>query len=164
MLNLTQKMPKLSKSQQLLYYLIKEKRGIEDKTKLAKLQYFADFIHYAFNNQTISQQSTLYTREKQGLLSRGFNFDLDELKRLGYINESPRYHYKVLKDFKVEFDKQELKTINYVLKKYGEISYSELVSICHSQVPYLSTSEGGVAEFFTAYNLVDEYPDYESAD
>lgn len=157
-------MIKLTKSQQLLYFLIKSRGELEDKTKLAKLQYFIDFIHYAFNNQPVSQTSIVYTREKQGLLSRSFNSDLTVLKETGYISESPKYHFKVSKGTETEFSKKELKTIEFVLKKYGDIPYSELVSICHSQVPYLSTVQGGVAEFFTAYNLVDEYPDYASSD
>ncbi|PIU03872.1 hypothetical protein COT44_01145 [Candidatus Shapirobacteria bacterium CG08_land_8_20_14_0_20_39_18] len=155
-------MIKLTKSQQLLYQIIKSKGELEDKTKLVKLQYFADFIHYAFNNQPISQTSIVYTREKQGLLSRNFNSDLAVLKEEGLISESPKYHFRVKKEIETEFNKKEIKTIDFVLKKYGDVPYSDLVSICHSQIPYLSTTVGGVAEFFTAYNLVDEYSDYAS--
>ena len=128
-------MIKLTKSQQLLYLIIKSKGELEDKTKLAKLQYFVDFIHYAFNNQPVSQTSIVYTREKQGLLSRNFNSDLMVLKEKGYVSESPKYHFSVNKKTEIEFNKKELKTINFVLKKYGNIPYSELVSICHSQIP-----------------------------
>lgn len=153
----------MTKSQQLLYYLIKSKGVMEDKTKLAKLQYFADFIHFAFNNSPISEENILYTREKQGPLSRTFNPDLDALKEGGYIAESPKYHFKVTKEFKPDFTEKELKTINFVIKKYGDLPYSELVSICHAQVPYLSSTDGGIVELFTSYNLVDEYPDYASS-
>jgi uncharacterized phage-associated protein len=55
----------------------------------------------------------------------------------------------------------EMKTIKYVIARYGGSSWSELRDIAHSQIPYLSASgDGAVIEYHTAYNLVDEYPDY----
>ena len=59
----------LTKSQSLLYDIIQKSGGIDDKTKLAKLEYFADFIHYAFNNAPISETSNIYEKRKQGPLS-----------------------------------------------------------------------------------------------
>lgn len=150
----------LTKSQNLLYILIKKSGGVEDKTKLAKLQYFADFINYAFNNRTISQDSIIYTRQKQGLLARGFSDDLENLKNEGLITETPKYHYKVKKDILIKLTPEEEKTINFVLNKYSNSSYKELVDICHAQSPYLSSNDNEIVEFFTAYNLVDDYPDY----
>lgn len=152
--------PNLTKSQQLLYYIIQSKDKVEDKTKLAKLQYFADFIHYAFHNKPISQEEIIYTKQKQGLLARTFSNDVETLKNLGVIGETPKYNYSVKKNVNVTLTKEEIKTIEYVLNKYGDLSYSELVNICHSQVPYLATKEGAIAEFFTSYNLVDDYKDY----
>ena len=38
----------LSRSQQLLYQIIKDKKIVDDKTKLAKFQYLVDFIHFAW--------------------------------------------------------------------------------------------------------------------
>lgn len=150
----------MTKSQELLYYLIKSTGLIDDKTKLAKLQYFVDFIHYAFHNKPVSQEDVIYTRERQGPLARQFNNDLKELKKSGYIVENPQYHYVTKKNLTTKFTPVELKTINYVLERYSKLSYAELVDICHSQAPYLSTAPGSVVELFTAYNLVDDYADY----
>jgi len=150
----------MTKSQILIYELIKSRDEIDDKTKLAKLEYFCDFIHYAFNNEPISQKDIIYTKQKQGLLARSLTNDLLALKSSGLIEESPRYHYRIKKNATVNLSAKEKKTVNYVIEKYGNLSYDELVDICHSQVPYLATKDGAVAEFFTAYNLVDEYPDY----
>ncbi|TSC94196.1 MAG: hypothetical protein CEN91_17 [Candidatus Berkelbacteria bacterium Licking1014_85] len=152
--------PSLKKSQQLLYYIIQSKDKVEDKTKLAKLQYFADFIHYAFHGQPISQQEIIYTKQKQGLLSRNFTDDIEVLKLSGLIDETSKYNYVIKKKVNISLSNEEIRTVQYVLKKYGDLSYSDLVGICHSQVPYLATKEGAIAEFFTAYNLVDEYKDY----
>ena len=152
----------LTKSQQLLYYIIKKREELEDKTKLAKLEYFVDFIHFAFHDKPISQEEIVYTREKQGPLALNFNEDLRVLKTGGCIEENPKYHFKTTKDCQVDFTSKELKTIDYVLEKYGKESYKDLVQISHSQAPYLSTKEGNVVELFTAYNLVDEYADYAS--
>ncbi len=150
----------LTKSQQLLYQIIKDKGVIDDKTKLAKFQYLADFIHYAFYNQTISEPSIIYTKQKQGPLSRSLTDDLNVLIESGYISEDAKFKYKVIKNVKTSLDSNEQKTINFVLDKYGDLSWKELVDLSHAQTPYLSAENGGVIELFTAYNLVDQYPDY----
>ncbi len=152
----------MTKSQQLLYCIIKKRGELEDKTKLAKLEYFVDFIHFAFHDKPVSQEEIVYTRQKQGPLAFNFNDDLKVLKADGCITENPEYHFKITKDCQVDFTADELKTIDYVLGKYGEESYKDLLQISHSQTPYLSTKEGSVVELFTAYNLVDEYADYAS--
>ena len=150
----------LTKSQKLLYYLIKETKKVDDKTVLAKLQYFSDFIHFAFHNKPISEETIIYTKQKMGPLARGLSEDLEILKKVGYIKEVSKYHYSRVKDTKPKLSKDELKTIRYVVRKYSRLGYKELINICHKQVPYLSAQNGGVIELFTAYNLVDEYEDY----
>jgi len=150
----------LNKSQKLLYQIIKETRGIDDKTVLAKLQYFADFIHYAFNGHPISEENIIYTRQKMGALSRTLTEDLETLKKEGYIAEVKKYHYQQSKQLDINLTGSELKTIRYVISKYGKLGYQDLVKICHEQEPYLSATDGGVIELFTAYNLIDNYNDY----
>jgi uncharacterized phage-associated protein len=151
---------KLTKSQKLLYYLIQQKRCVDDKTKLAKYQYFSDFIHYAFNNQPISSPDVIYSKQKMGPLARTLTDDLAALESMGYVKETPKFHYNIVKDVDIDLSEKEKKTARYVLQKYGELNYEELVNICHNQSPYLSAQEGGIIEFFSAYNLVDEYKDY----
>lgn len=150
----------LTKSQQLLYQLIKETGGVDDKTVLAKLQYFSDFIHFAFYNKPISNEEILYTKQKMGPLSRTLTEDLEELKKAGYIKEEAPYSYSPANEVETSLNGKELKTIKYVVQKYSKLDYKELVDICHQQPPYLSAENGGVIELFTAYNLVDEYGDY----
>jgi len=152
----------LTKSQWLLYSIIRLHGGqINDKTKLAKLEYFADFIHYAFHSVPISSvQENIYTRQKQGALSRTLTADLEKLKESGLIDYSSKYSYKIKKDKEIPLTREEFKTIKFVLEKYGDREWEELVDICHNQTPYLSAPEKGVIEYFTAFNLVDEYPDY----
>lgn len=151
-------MPELTKSQQLLYCLIAKNGGVDDKTKLAKLEYFADFIHYAFNDESISD--AIYTRQKQGPLARSLTSDMKLLKDSGYIEERSKYHYKTKKPAKLSLDAKKVKTIEFVIARYGKLSYRELISISHEQIPYLSARDGEIIEMFTAYNLVDEYPEY----
>ncbi len=154
---------KLTKSQLLLLELIKNLGGeIDDKTKLAKLQYFSDFIHYAFHDQAISEPENYYQRRRQGPLSRTFNDDLGVLCGLGLLEKTGEYSFKVGGTVgNQELSHEEQKTVRFVASRYGESSWRELCKIAHSQIPYLSASgEGAVIEYFTAYNLVDEYPDY----
>ena len=152
----------LTKSQQLLLYLLELKGGVDDKTKIAKYQYFADFIHFAFNNKPISEPTIVYTRQKMGPLSRTLTEDLEYLEKNGFIKEEPAYNYKPIKKAKLTLTEEERKTAKYVINKYGDLQYSELVSICHKQEPYLSANDGGVIELVTSYNLVENYPDYAS--
>jgi uncharacterized phage-associated protein len=153
----------LTKSQQLLYALIKENKGVESKTKLAKLQYFADFIHFAFYGNPISEANTVYTRQRQGPLANTLSDDLDVLTKEKLISENFPYNYKDAEKSKLvsNLSVQELKTVRYVVSLYGKLPFNQLVDISHKQVPYLSSDENGIVEFFTAYNLIEDYKDYE---
>ena len=153
----------LTKSQRLLLYLVELKGGcVSDKTKLAKYQYFTDFIHYAFNNKPVSEETIVYTKQKQGPLARNFSDDLEELERQGFIKEDPKYNFKRLKKkYGKSLLPQEKKTANFVISKYGNLNFQELISICHKQEPYLSADKKAIVEFFTTYHRVHEYPDYE---
>ena len=153
----------LTKSQKLLYTIIQELGGVDDKIKLAKFQYFSDFIHYAFHDKPISEISSIYEKRPFGPLSRSFNFDLNKLISLGLVDQKGKYDYSTKKKINTNLSGDELKTIKYVTGKYAKYSYDVLTSITHGQIPYLSTNDGGVVEYDTAYNLVDEYPDYQNA-
>ena len=150
----------LTKSQRLIYTLIKNLGEADDKVKLAKLQYFSDFIHYAFHNRPISEITNLYQKRDFGPLSISFNSDLKYLIEKGLIDNNKKYHYKVKKEVIFDLDNYESKTINYVVGKYSKYSFDILTDISHKQIPYLSADEGGLIDYKTAYNLVDEYPDY----
>lgn len=150
----------ITKSQALLYALIKGLNEADDKVKLAKLAYFADFIHYAFHNKPISEETSLYQKRDYGPLSVSFNSDLKQLIESGLITSKQPYHFTVAKDVKANLDEQELKTVEYVLGKYSQYAYDVLADISHKQIPYLSATDGGIIDYNTAYNLVEEYPDY----
>ena len=153
----------LTKSQKLLYTLIQELGGIDDKIKLAKFQYFSDFIHYAFHNQPISDMASIYEKRPYGPLSRSFNADLVVLISNGLVQQKGKYNYSVKKKIDNDLSTEEVKTIKYVTGKYADYTYDVLSDITHKQIPYLSATEGGVVEYDTAYNLVDEYSDYQTA-
>ena len=147
----------LTKSQQLIYKIIKTLEKVEDKTKLAKLQYLADFIHYAFHDNFISGKEVVYSKQKQGPLANTLSSDLEALKNQKVIDENPSFNYKVKKPVELKLSDDEIKTIEYVCDKYGRLNWKDLVSISHEQEPYLSATEGGIIESFTAYNLIDDH-------
>lgn len=151
----------LTKNQKLIYELIKQNGGVNHKVTLAKLQYLSDFIHFAFHSQVISDPTIIYTHQDHGPLARSLSEDIDTLKTAGLISEKD-YKYKVIEDKDLELSEDESKTIRFVVEKYGKTSWQDLKRISHDQAPYRSTKEGEVVEFFTAYNLIDEYPDYET--
>lgn len=150
----------LTKSQKLIYALIQRLGVANDKVKLAKLAYFSDFIHYAFNNKPISEVSTLYQKRDFGPLSVSFNSDIKHLLNEGLIDSPKKYHFKVKKDINLRLDTDEQKTIDYVLKKYSHLPYNTLADISHKQIPYMSADDGGIIDYNTAYNLIEDYPDY----
>ena len=150
----------LTKSQSLLYSLIKTLGEADDKVKLAKLAYFSDFIHYAFHDKPISEETNVYQRRDYGPLSITFNSDLKHLAEQGIISSKQPYHFNVVKDVEINLSAEEQKTIDYVVNKYSAFPYDVLANISHKQIPYLSAPEGGVVDYNTAYNLVGEYPDY----
>ena len=153
----------LTKSQKLLYTIIQELGGVDDKIKLAKFQYFSDFIHFAFHDKPISDISSIYEKRTYGPLARNFNADLNKLISLGLIDQKGKYDYSTKKKIDNDLNTEELRTIKYVTNKYASYSYDVLADITHKQIPYLSTNDGGVVEYDTAYNLVDEYPDYKTS-
>ena len=150
----------LTKSQKLIYALIDKLEVADDKVKLAKLAYFSDFIHYAFHDKPISEESTLYQKRDYGPLSVSFNADIKYLFNEGLIDNPKKYHFKIKKNIDVKLDANEQKTIDYVLKKYSRLPYDTLADISHKQIPYMSANEGGIIDYNTAYNLIEEYPDY----
>ncbi|MBI2995480.1 MAG: SocA family protein [Candidatus Melainabacteria bacterium] len=147
----------LTKSQQLVYKIIDELEKVEDKTKLAKLQYLADFIHFAFHDNFVSGKEIVYTKQKQGPLASTLTNDLEALKEKKIIEENPAFSYKIKKTAQINLTPEEIKTVQYVCNKYGKLNWRDLVSISHEQEPYLSAAEGGVIESFTAYNLIDDH-------
>lgn len=150
----------ITKSQKLLYAIIRELGEIDDKIKLAKFQYFSDFIHYAFHDRPISDVASLYEKRPYGPLARTFNSDLTTLLTHGLVEQKGKFHFTIKRDIGDILNNDELKTIRYVLGKYANHSYDVLTDVSHKQIPYLSTNEGGIIEYNTAYNLVDEYSDY----
>lgn len=150
----------LTKSQKLIYALIDKLGVVDDKVKLAKLAYFSDFIHYAFYNRPISEETTLYQKRDFGPLSVSFNADLKYLLEKELIDNPKKYHYKVKKSIDMKLDADEQKTIDYVLNKYSHLPYDVLADISHKQIPYMSADEGGIVDYNTAYNLVEDYSDY----
>lgn len=152
---------KLTKSQKLLYEIIKELGGsVGDKVKLAKLEYFSDFIHFAFNDTPISEITSLYEKRTYGPLSRAFNTDLVALIDLKVLKQTNSYSYNVLATQDSGLTNDEKKTVRYVVNKYKNNTWKELVEISHEQIPYIASVEGGIVEYATSYNLVDDYADY----
>lgn len=147
----------LTQSQQLIYKIIETLGKVEDKTKLAKLQYLTDFIHFAFHDNFVSGKEVIYTKQKQGPLASTLTGDLEVLKEKKVIEENPSFSYKIKKTNQINLTPGEIKTIQYVCDKYGKLNWRDLVSISHEQEPYLSAPEGGVIESFTAYNLIDDH-------
>src|SRR5262249_15479292 len=106
----------MTKSQKLLYTIVNELGGADDKIKLAKFQYFADFIHYAFHDQPISESTNLYEKRPYGPLSRLFNSDLTELTSSeGPLKQTGKYNYSIKKEVGPLLSDAELKTVRYVL-------------------------------------------------
>lgn len=153
----------LDKSQKLLLYLNTSLNGCDDKTKLAKLQYFCDFISKAFYDSSISGEDYRYQKNKQGPLAFKYNRDLDKLVEDGFLERDGKYHHKPnigLGALKAEFSSNEIKVMDYVLSKYGKLNWRELMNISHEQVPYKSAMDMSEIPLFTAYNLVDDYCDF----
>ena len=111
----------------------------------------------------ITGDASIYTKQKQGPLYRNLTNDLEYLKSSGFLNEDKKYNYRTTEKIsEFALTDNEKKTARFVLSKYGNLNWKELVAVSHSQDPYLSASDGSVIEFYTAFNLVDEYPDYEA--
>lgn len=145
--------------QAILYLCFKLGKEIRGKKKLAKLLYFADFDFFEKNQKSItgdaykalpmgpfpvSLDAITKKMEKQKLISIENIEEHD-----GYI---PTEIYKCTGDLDVSiFSEEEMKILNRVIKKYGNLNGKQLEDLTHAEAPYIGTEPKKIIPYELSY-------------
>lgn len=135
----------------ILYLASKVGRGsVWGKKKIYKLLYFLDFDFFEKCEKPIT--GDIYHKLPMGPAPSYFDVLADELKKEGLLNITKRKTglgykdtvvYKALSkpDMNI-FNKEEIKMLKRIVKKYGDKTGAELEVLAHKEAPYLAVEEG----------------------
>jgi len=114
------------------------------KTKLNKLLFYADFIHYYTYGTSIS--GSRYVHLPYGPVPDGYEDTLEALQHYGVIDISEKNSAELIAsgdNSAVDFlTSEEQKTVSWVMKTYGDMSASQLTEISHRERAYKNTRSG----------------------
>lgn len=124
--------------------------GVWGKKKMYKLLYFLDFDFFEKHERPIT--GDIYHKLQMGPAPSYFDAMAQELVEGGLLNVGrgrsgpgygEAYVYKALKEPDLSvFDKEELKMLERIVKKYGDKTGTELEVLTHKEAPYLAVEEG----------------------
>ncbi|HKP68869.1 MAG TPA: Panacea domain-containing protein [Pyrinomonadaceae bacterium] len=114
------------------------------KTKLNKLLFYADFIHYYTYGTSIS--GSRYVHLPYGPVPDGYEDTLEALQHYGVVDISEKNSSELIlsgENSAVDFlTPEEQKTVAWVTKAYGDLSASQLTEISHRERAYKNTRAG----------------------
>jgi uncharacterized phage-associated protein len=139
-----------AKYENTILYLCDELGGsVNGKKKLAKLLYYVDFDRYEYKESMRSISGDSYKHWKMGPVPDSYTQIIDTLEKQGKlthksVDSGPGYSptevfiSKQKPDMSV-FDKDDIKILNRVVKKYGGLTGKELEILTHQEAPYVAT-------------------------
>ena len=137
------------KYQNTLLYLCKKLNGeVRGKKKLAKLLYFVDFDFYE-KTQNKSITGDTYLAYPMGpfpvalddvsmALAKGKSISVEQVEEREGYNPTEVYRCLVEPDLSV-FDEDEIKMLDRVVVKYGQLTGKQLEELSHTEAPYIGT-------------------------
>ena len=154
------------KYQQVILYLCQKLGGgIRGKKKLAKLLYFVDFDFYEKYQKSIT--GDVYKAYPKGPLPSALNeiiagLSKNKTLRVRTVPEwgkeyAPTEVYENIAqpDLSV-FDREEIKMMDRVVKRYGVLNGEQLAELSHSEAPYTAARPYQIIPYeFTYYRGTD---------
>ena len=133
------------------------------KTKLNKLLFYADFVHFRGSAQSIT--GLKYAALPYGPVPNNFEFLFDVLVEDGIINKEyslTNYEQveKILPSGSIKFDpslfsQAELESIEFIADRFKDTTASEIVKISHNEPAWIENIDGkGMIPFHYAFGLV----------
>ncbi len=137
-----------SKKMHNLILMMLDDLGEVPTIKLAKLLYYADFLHYKKTGKPITNSTYLHL--EHGPCAAAFQATLHELTashKVGFktktysgeMTSTYRAYTTNTHPDKAVFSKSELQTINDVIKRYGGLSGEKLREMTHNEFPWKTT-------------------------
>jgi uncharacterized phage-associated protein len=139
------------KLSEMVHYIISKcgKNTNFGKTVLYKLLYFSDFNHYKKNNKSITNED--YRKIEFGPAPVHIAIIIDKLEKEKKIETkqlSQNTTYKVLDAPKLStLSKEEISTIDKVIKKLGNLSATQISNLSHKDNPYLVSKDKGIIDY-----------------
>jgi uncharacterized phage-associated protein len=140
-----------NKYSNLILLLCKRLGGsIVGKKKLAKLLYYVDFDMYEYNESMTSISGDVYEAWQMGPVPKRYMDIVDSLMQKNLLEEKseqigntcqylPAEVFTALADPEDVFDDNELKIIDRVVNKYGNLNGKQLEVLTHQEAPYIGT-------------------------
>ena len=150
----------LEKMKQMILYILQQSRETY-KTKINKLLWYMDFIH--FKKFTVSISGDFYIHLSYGPIPDDYEWIVTLMLEERLITSEEKIFDKE-KDIageliranercdKTIFSESELETMNFVLEKLGHLTSGQLSEISHKEIPYVKTKNGKKI----SYNLARE--------
>ena len=136
------------KYQNAILYLCSNLGGqVQGKKKLAKLLYFVDFDMYENNNNSIT--GDIYKKLPMGPFPSSLESVTKRMVESGNLNievrqngngYSPTEVYLCTQEPNLAvFNKDEIKILNRVVVKYGQLNGKQLEDLSHGEAPFIGT-------------------------
>lgn len=129
------------------------------KTKLNKLLWYIDFVH--FRKYAVSVTGNSYTHSQYGPTPDDYDLIIGIMLKSGLIGKNEviahdgvreQLKYIATSD-KSMFSKEELDTINFILEKFKDFNCAKISDYSHDEIPYKKTAEGEKISYKYAEDL-----------
>ena len=114
------------------------------KTKLNKLLFYTDFIHYYRFGKSLS--GSKYVHLPYGPVPDGYEQTLETLQHYGIIELYRKQNAELVRSGDTSsseiLTEQELSTVDWVLGAYGDLSTAQLTDLSHKEKAYKFTKSG----------------------
>ena len=145
------------KYENAILYLCKKSGGkVEGMTKLYKLLYYIDFGHFEYKESMKTITGDEFKHRDNGPVPISCAAIINEMIKVGKLQtelvdigyDNPMTVFVALNDPDTSvFDEDEIYILEYVIKKYGRLSGTELSRLTHAEAPYVATDSGETIPF-----------------
>jgi len=154
----------------LIVYITQKAVSKINKTKLNKLLFYCDFLHYKHYGKSIT--GITYVHLPYGPCPENFQTLFSLLADGGLISIKEHMHPDSMiveeivnigekgKDLKVDFSESELAVVNYVMSALSSKTANELTNISHKEKAYTCTRDGDQINYEFAKYLNLKLEDY----
>ena len=146
-----------NKYENAILYLCKKNGGkIEGMTKLYKLLYYIDFGRFEYQESMQTITGDEFKHRNNGPVPVSCTVVINEMIKAGKLQtelidigyDNPMTVFVALGDPDTSiFDEDDIYIMEYVIKKYGRLTGSELSRLTHAEAPYVATDSDETIPF-----------------
>lgn len=158
----TEKSKEREKYEQVILYFINNiSKNAIGKTKLVKLLYYFDFIHYRDHGKSVT--GAHYYKQQFGPLPKDFPAVISDLAnddRIKVTHEEYQYggweRYEALQQPNLSvFTEDEKVLMEKIVEKYKNVKREDIVRKSHAESPWLYAKYGGLLDYELSSDIID---------